>query len=461
MSVHFFLFADFQSPVQRKRQDEDKNDSKNINCYNLKQQTVLRKTPTRSSQYYSSQIRLSSSKQKALLAEKRNPLLEKVKNTKLTCFKANNIYSNGNISLSDNTSLIDKSISVDCLNDSLEVNDSSTLFKRSKSNDNVIYSQTSSENEWADEKDNQDQWPSRDNERNTCISERIKAISDKYFKSNRIIVKLYNNSNSSNKKTNTRRQRSFSFGALPGLENLKDNPLYNEEDDYEDSDSGIVNSSTNSSVVDDHYDFRVGRKENCRRLSLDRTQIINKCLRNSSNDSYSSLQTCSPPLVSKADEITSNCNSPNISTRSTITSTPEKPSFLNKFRNSPSNKYDKNYVPNFNIPSHVYSPSPTLSTRSQNSSLMSDKYSLEVPDMYNRNSGCQSLLEIPAYQSSPEYQSIQVDGNSKENHSLVRVSRKDFNEELGIFIAKVNSSCEGTVGGFVVAHVVPGGLAER
>lgn len=387
-----------------------------------------------------------------------------MKNTKLTCFKANNIYSNSNISISDNTSLIDKSISVDCLNDSLEESDSSTLFKRSKSNDNVIYSQTSSENEWGNEKDNQEQWPSRDNERNTCISERIKAISDKYFKSNKIIVKLYNSNNSSisnntNKKSTTRRQRSFSFGALPGLENLKDNPLYNEEEDYDDSDSGIVNSSTNSSVVDDHYDFRVGRKDNGRRLSFDRTQIINKCLRNISNDdSYSSLQTCSSPLVSKLEESTSKCNSPNISTRSTtITSTCEKPSFLNKFRNSPSNKSENNHVPYLHVQSDVYAASPTLSTRSQDSSLMSEKYNLEVPDIFNRNSGSQSLLEIPAYQSSSEYQTIQED----ENHTMVRVNRRDFNEELGIFIAKVKSPCEGTVGGFVVAHVVSGGLAER
>ncbi|KAI5751803.1 hypothetical protein M8J77_011016 [Diaphorina citri] len=462
---------DLQSSGQRKRQDEDKSDSKNINCYNLKQQMVVRKTPTRSSQYYTSHIRQSSStKQKALLAEKRNPLLEKVKNTKLTCFKANNIYSNVNNGIIDSTSLTDKSISVDCLNESITESDTSTLFKRSKSNDNVIYSHTSNdENEWgpSNAKDNQDQWPSRDatGDKNTCI-DRIKAISDKYFKSNKIIVKLYSN----NKKSTTRRQRSFSFGALPGLDNLKDNPLYNEEEDYDDSDSGIVNSSTNSSVVDDHYDFRATRKENCRRLSFDRTQIINKCLRTSCNDSFSSLQTCSSPqslLLPTLECSASKCDSPTISTRSTVTSNSEKPSFLDKFRNSPS-KSENGQLPNFQIQSYGYD-SPILSSRSQNSSMISEKYNLDVPNIFNRNSGSQSLLEIPAYQNSSDYHSMmeiselssENSEDSQEGQTMVRVNRRDFNEELGIYIAKIKNSSEGNIGGFVVAHIVSGGLAEK
>lgn len=456
------MLTDLQSPGLRKRQDVDKNDSRNINCYNLKQQTIVRKTPTRSSEYYSGHIRQSSTKQKALLAEKRNPLLEKVKTTKLTCFKANTLHANG----TDCASLIDKSISVDCLTDSIAESDTSSQFKRSKSNDNVIYS---NENEWgtSQEKHNGDQWPSRDNERNTYISDRIKAISDK-FKSNKIIVKLYNN-NSNNKKS-TRRQRSFSFGALPGLDNLKDNPLYNEEEDYDDSDSGIVNSSTNSSVVDDHYDFRATRKDNCRRLSFDRTQILNKCLRNS-NDTFSSLQPCSSPqslLSSKLECSASKCNSPNISTRSNDSSLIENPSFLNKFRNSPSNKSKSSNVPNFQFQCHVYD-SPPLSTRSQISSNTPEEYNSEVPQKFNRNSGSKSLLEIPAYQKSSECNSMlesselssQDSDVLNESHTMVRVNRKDFNEELGIFIAKIKSPSEGTLGGFVVAHVVPGGLAER
>uniref|UniRef100_A0A8D9BDE3 PDZ domain-containing protein 2 n=1 Tax=Cacopsylla melanoneura TaxID=428564 RepID=A0A8D9BDE3_9HEMI len=456
---------DLQSPGQRKRQDEEKDDSKNINCYNLKQQIVVRKTPTRSSQYYTTHTRQSSTKQKALLAEKRNPLLEKVKNTKLTCFQANNIHSSSINGANDCSSLIDKSISVDCLTESTAESDTSSIFKRSKSNDNVLYSHTSNDNnEWgtSNDKDNEDQWPSRENDRNTGISDRIKAISDKYFKSNKIIVKLYN----SNKKS-TRRQRSFSFGALPGLDNLKDNPLYDDEDDYDDSDSGIVNSSTNSSVVDDHYDFRVTRKDNCRRLSFDRTQILNKCLRDSCNDSFSSLQTCSSPqslLVPKLTSSVSKCNSPTISNRSNVTSS-EKPSFLNKFRNSPSHKSESSPLPKFNVQSHVYD-SPNLSSRSQNSPLVSDKYNLEVPNIFNRSSGSQSLLEIPAYQRSSEYHSMLDSSDassqdSNQSHTMVRVSRRSFDEELGIYIAKVKSPSEGTVGGFIVAHVVAGGLAER
>lgn len=43
---------------------------------------------------------------------------------------------------------------------------------------------------------------------------------------------------------------------------------------------------------------------------------------------------------------------------------------------------------------------------------------------------------------------------------LVRLQRVETGEELGIYIAKTRIGKEGTVG-YTIAHIVPGGLADR
>lgn len=106
---------------------------------------------------------------------------------------------------------------------------------------------------------------------NSCLSAKLRAMSEKYLKysTNRFLAKLYRNGSKPNgldceipKSPVSRKAklRSFSYGALPGLDEFqkKHNPLYQEEDDEftrivtvdcEDSDSGIlVNGSITSSV---------------------------------------------------------------------------------------------------------------------------------------------------------------------------------------------------------------------
>ncbi|KYQ55102.1 hypothetical protein ALC60_06105 [Trachymyrmex zeteki] len=84
----------------------------------------------------------------------------------------------------------------------------------------------------------------------SCLAAKFRAMQDRYLKSstNRLIAKIYRKDC---KDRERRRLRSFSYGTLPGLEELRTNPLY-EEQDQDDNDSGILdNDSATSSLLDD------------------------------------------------------------------------------------------------------------------------------------------------------------------------------------------------------------------
>ena len=55
---------------------------------------------------------------------------------------------------------------------------------------------------------------------------------------------------------------------------------------------------------------------------------------------------------------------------------------------------------------------------------------------------------------------LNVGGGGRREFKVVRLQRSDPAEELGIFIAKTQLSEQGSAG-YLVAHVVPGGLAHR
>ncbi|XP_050462019.1 partitioning defective 3 homolog [Cataglyphis hispanica] len=84
----------------------------------------------------------------------------------------------------------------------------------------------------------------------SCLAAKFRAMQDKYLKSstNKLIAKIYKKDC---KDKERRRLRSFSYGTLPGLEELRTNPLY-EDQDQDDNDSGILdNDSATSSLLDD------------------------------------------------------------------------------------------------------------------------------------------------------------------------------------------------------------------
>lgn len=157
------------SPLRLERSEYNRD----INCYNIRNRTIV--------------LQSASNKQ---TKEKRNPLLDQVKHTGLTYFKPNTTIKN-------------------CHEDIC-----TTGVRR----DGV---------DAADDEDDDD---------NSTISGRLKAISDRYLKSSthRFLAKFYKNSsiktnksteieepNLDENKINKIKLRSFSYGALPGLEEFR------------------------------------------------------------------------------------------------------------------------------------------------------------------------------------------------------------------------------------------------
>uniref|UniRef100_A0A1B6E027 Uncharacterized protein n=1 Tax=Clastoptera arizonana TaxID=38151 RepID=A0A1B6E027_9HEMI len=261
------------SPIRWQRRRN--SGSHEFSLYNIRSQLVMvetDETPAR---------RLSVCKDTAS-KEKRNPLLEKVKNTKLSCFKAT-----ANI---QDTQFNPARFSDDCQrlisSESLSHKTGNTLRRRMASSiDDLIDDQVFlsignvRESSSCSKIDNvscksvplPDANMKRDvNGSNSCLSAKIRAMSEKYLKhsTNRLLAKLYRSGSKGNvagdvPRSPTSRKaklRSFSYGALPGLDEFqkKHNPLYQEDDDDltrivtvdgEDCDSGIlVNGSITSSV---------------------------------------------------------------------------------------------------------------------------------------------------------------------------------------------------------------------
>jgi hypothetical protein len=66
----------------------------------------------------------------------------------------------------------------------------------------------------------------------------------------------------------------------------------------------------------------------------------------------------------------------------------------------------------------------------------------------------------PVPPHSEEVAPLNAGGGGRREFKVVRLQRGDPTEELGIFIAKTQLS-EQSSAGYLVAHVVPGGLAHR
>lgn len=151
------------------------------------------------------------------LREKRNPLLDRVKHTRLSCFKSPPI----NLNTTEEPAVAPDIPTVQV--DKIEKQAQSTSLDNLLSN---IPKSTPS----------------------SCFSDKLKAISEKYLQpsTNRFFAKLYKNPQQGNSSVSVQsspaaearhvsaKLRSFSYGALPGLEDFHKtgsrNPLYREED---------------------------------------------------------------------------------------------------------------------------------------------------------------------------------------------------------------------------------------
>ncbi|XP_060868233.1 PDZ domain-containing protein 2-like isoform X2 [Metopolophium dirhodum] len=204
------------SPLRLERSEYNRD----VNCYNVRNRTIV----------------MQSARNKQT-KEKRNPLLDQVKHTGLTHFKPNTTIINYH-----------------------EDNIYTTGVRR----------------------DGVDVVDDDDDDDNSTISGRLKAISDRYLKSSthRFLAKFYKNSSTkTNKSTETEepnlgenkinkvKLRSFSYGALPGLDEFRKRVAETAAEKTtctpEDDDSGIllndppidiVNGSTENGTQD--YCFR-------------------------------------------------------------------------------------------------------------------------------------------------------------------------------------------------------------
>ncbi|ENN74208.1 hypothetical protein YQE_09181, partial [Dendroctonus ponderosae] len=168
--------------------------------------------------------------------EKRNPLLDRVKHTRLSCFR-----SNSNASTVNNDGF------------SLETASASTIIDPSCSKD---VKSSLSEN-IDNSNNNSDNAPCDSAPRSSCFTAKLRAMSEKYLQNSksRLFTKLYKNADADGQNARKKivKKRSFSYGALPDLETFRQtNTLIyhdvntNDEEDHlllgdnEDSDSGIL-----------------------------------------------------------------------------------------------------------------------------------------------------------------------------------------------------------------------------
>lgn len=182
------------------------------------------------------------------MPEKKNPLLDRVKHTRLSCFR-----SNSNASTVNNDS---SSSSAPC---SSAIIDSSSS-KDTKPSCNEAGDNTSSDNT-----------PCDSLSRSSCFTAKLRAMSEKYLHNSksRLLTRICKNTdNISEQKSRKKivKKRSFSYGALPDLETLRqtnsliyqDVNTNDEEDqlllgDNEDSDSGILVNDSYASNFDGSF----------------------------------------------------------------------------------------------------------------------------------------------------------------------------------------------------------------
>lgn len=357
-----------------------------------------------------------TARREAFLREKRNPLLDRVKDTKLSCFQSSELPGDGfreGSRRTDRTPASDWPKAEDAGSEQLE---------HRKKEEEIANDLISTGNYQKNGKT----WIRRRNGEgtesftgNSCLSAKIKSMSDRFLKSstNRILAKLYRSGETEKAKRGKgkRKLRSFSFGALPGLEEFQNrNPLYIEEDgdvvqtdevllvgssvlpDCEDDDSGIIVSDSTSSVLDPAerkqiFHFRSASGEQGRSETLD-------CKTDrGSRESWSSDR--------------SSCRSFR--------------SVRKKRGNRRSVSLDRREI----LKKCQKSAEPELEEDIRDASV-EDRFS--------------AISHL----------------NCKRVFKVVRLFRSSPDEELGIFIAKTKLADQGAPG-YLIAHIVPDGLADR
>lgn len=292
----------------------------------------------------------------------------------------------------------------------------------------------------------------------SCLAAKLRAMSDRYLKSstNKFLAKLYKhnppgdvsgsedmNTSAVEKRKKSKssikaKLRSFSYGALPGLEDFQKshNPIFQDEvivpsfgdeealiKDTEDADSGIlVNESANSSIFDSDRNSRCDSA-----ISHGFSQPFHN--RSVSGDQGSSHKT---PLGSHNED-----------------------EELFERKQSPYRRHAQRALSLDR--KEILRRIPRARTGSP------DSQALELTEKQRSRQRSADLLDcgIPPIPPCRKSGGKGTKGNRLQSEfKVVRIMRKDPQDELGIFIAKTKLSDQGNVG-YLVAHVVPSGLAHK
>ncbi|XP_076295733.1 uncharacterized protein LOC143216503 isoform X2 [Lasioglossum baleicum] len=253
----------------------------------------------------------------------------------------------------------------------------------------------------------------------SCLAAKFRAMQDRYLKSstNKLIAKIYKKDS---KDRERRRLRSFSYGTLPGLEELRTNPLY-EEQDQDDNDSGILdNDSATSSLLDD-------------RCSSSASGLLTGL-----NDSLQSPPQLPPrkPSSSIAD----------------VERTTRLFSSLDVYCSRNEGRGCKTDV------TRLLKDSTSQLCQAANSELIDrqDRKDSKPPDRKTT-----TRLDTKEFLASENCSSGQLPVIRNKPYTtetmVVKLFRESSDQCLGIFIAKTAESSPG----YLVAHVVPNGLADK
>lgn len=291
----------------------------------------------------------------------------------------------------------------------------------------------------------------------SCLSAKLRAMSDRYLKSstNRFLSKLYNKHgendedlNSSNdnilkstsgvksrkKKGGVKAKlRSFSYGALPGLEEFqKGHSVFHDEvyqiscddenvliQDCDDTDSGIlVNESAASSIFDSD---RISSR--CESSASQSNNLVPCHSRSVSGD-----QSYVKSRVSGRMSRERSCPRPRPRHNQRALSLDRK-EILRRMPKK-ENEYEE--------PQYLQ---------------LTEKQKMRQRDA-TRDSG---IPPIPPCRKPPKANKSDI---TNVEFKVVRIMKNSPSDDLGIFIAKTKLSDEGHIG-YLVAHVIPDGLAEK
>lgn len=289
----------------------------------------------------------------------------------------------------------------------------------------------------------------------SCLSAKIRAMSDRYLKSstNKLISKLYKQnenevdvvdgsvdnmlkppiSKSRKKRGGVKAKlRSFSYGALPGLDEFQKSSVFHDDvyqvscddenvliQDCEDADSGIlVNESAASSIFDSD---RISSR--CESSASQVNNLVPCHGRSISGDqSYMKARTSGRMSRERKD-----CPKPRPRNTQRALSLDRK----EILRRMPKNNSD------YEEPQYLQ---------------LTEKQRMRQRDVTIGDAG---IPPIP-----PCRRPTRCARQDKSEFKVVKIIKRTPIEELGIFIAKTKLSDEGHIG-YLVAHVVPGGLAEK